>query len=68
MAIFLTIVLAKIEALGTREEAGPDFGIECVRDGLGPLVLAVFPHGRELKEVPTSNYLTSVSSHAVIYL
>jgi hypothetical protein len=48
MTIFLTIVLSKIEALGTRKKTGPDLGIECVGDGLDSLILAVLSYRREL--------------------
>jgi len=68
MVIFLTIVLSKIEALGTRKETGPDLGIECVGNGLDSLILAVFPYRRELEEVSTCNDLTLVPSLNGTYL
>jgi hypothetical protein len=68
MVIFLTIVLSKIEALGTRKETGPDLGIESVGDSLDSLILAVLSYRRELKKVSTCDDLTSVMSLGVTYL
>jgi hypothetical protein len=66
--ILLTIVLSKIEALGTRKETGPDLGIECVGDGLRSLILAVLSYRRELKKVSTCDDLRLVPSLNGTYL